>query len=135
MQGHTVEQLIDAVLHFEQRCADVAMFSLHAEFTVFVMRAVGEPQWAFDAFENLCDRDLCRAPREQVASLGAGQTINHAILGKGLKYFCEKFQRDIVFFDNLFRVDDTAWGGITELDRGDVLERHERILSLRVELT
>ncbi len=39
------------------------MFPLHAELSFFFMRTIGDAQGAFDAFENLRDRNLVRALR------------------------------------------------------------------------
>jgi hypothetical protein len=61
LQGHVIEQLGDTILNFQERGSDMAIFPLHAELPILLVRTIGDTQGALDAFENLRDRNLVRA--------------------------------------------------------------------------
>ena len=70
------------------------MLSLHAGIAFFLMRAVHDAEWTFQAFKDLGNRDFARVFAEQVAALGAVVAINKPALCQGLENFGEQFSRD-----------------------------------------
>ena len=66
---------------------------------------------------------------QQISALGTIVTFNQSGFRKCLKNLGQQFNRDIVFLGDFFCIDDPGASDISELNRCNVLEGHQAIVS------
>ena len=125
LQGHGLQEPLDAALDGQHRPPDVAALELRALHRPVAVHQAERP---LDGAEHLAHADLARLPREDVPALGPVDARDQLSLGQALEDLRQELRRDAEVLGDPLGVDHAV-----VLMEGDVVHRHQPVVRLLAE--